>query len=192
MNVRLVVERDGRRIRVIQLTPPEAVVGRGTGNVVRIPSAEVSRKHCRLILRDGVVRVEDLASVNGTFLNGGRVFGQALVHPGDRLDVGPVSFLVEYEPQPEAVAQLTGDEALVEVLEVDSLPPGVLELVDEVPEVLAADEDDPPLRPLNEDAAPLPTPTQLGNILRDLDAAEVGTEQYMSRLNDQERDRKRR
>jgi pSer/pThr/pTyr-binding forkhead associated (FHA) protein len=105
MNVRLVVEHGARR-KVVNLRPPEAILGRSHGNTVRIPSADVSRRHCRLLLQDGLVTLEDLGSVNGTFLNGRRVDGAEVVRPGDALEVGPVSFVVEYELTPEALARL--------------------------------------------------------------------------------------
>jgi pSer/pThr/pTyr-binding forkhead associated (FHA) protein len=105
MLVRLVIEY-GRRRRVFTLKPPGGVLGRGDKCAVRIPSAEVSRKHCRLRLEDGYVYVEDLDSVNGTFLNGKAVEERTLARPGDTLEVGPVSFVVEYEMTPQAVEHL--------------------------------------------------------------------------------------
>jgi pSer/pThr/pTyr-binding forkhead associated (FHA) protein len=59
MEVKLVVERGGRR-RELVVTTPQAVLGRGRGNAIRIPSAEVSRQHCRLRITDGYVEAEDL------------------------------------------------------------------------------------------------------------------------------------
>jgi len=105
MEVRLVVERGGRR-QVCRIQSPRAVVGRARGNTVRIPSAEVSREHCRLMLEDGLVYVRDLDSINGTFLNGRPVRGVEVIQPGDRLEVGPVVFVVEYELTPEALRRL--------------------------------------------------------------------------------------
>jgi pSer/pThr/pTyr-binding forkhead associated (FHA) protein len=49
--------------------------------------------HCRLtVLPDGELEVQDLASTNGTFLNGQRV-EVARVAPGDRLQVGRVELI---------------------------------------------------------------------------------------------------
>ena len=48
----------------------DAVVGRGTDAGLRISSRRVSRTHCRLIVDGGAVRVRDLGSRNGTFVNG--------------------------------------------------------------------------------------------------------------------------
>src|SRR5207244_4199000 len=80
----------------------ETIVGRRRDCDLRIRSSEVSRRHCLLSFQDGVLHVEDLDSVNGTFVNGVRVSGRQVVRPGDRLDVGPIQFLVEYALSREA------------------------------------------------------------------------------------------
>ncbi len=61
------------------------VVGRGADADVRIDNPAVSRSHCRLVRQGGHVRVEDLGSRNGTFVNGVRVEGNAPVGPADRV-----------------------------------------------------------------------------------------------------------
>src|SRR5438045_2352558 len=75
------------------------VIGRREDCDLRIPLGEVSRKHCR-ILRDGdSLKLEDLGSSNGTFLNGQRV-QEALLSPGDTIQVGPVVFVLQIDGQP--------------------------------------------------------------------------------------------
>jgi pSer/pThr/pTyr-binding forkhead associated (FHA) protein len=106
MLVRLVVEKNGKRAKVVELRGPNACIGRARGNEVRIPSADVSRRHCVLREDDGLLKVEDLESVNGTYLNGDLLTGEAVVRPGDRLEVGPVQFVVEYDLTPDAVERL--------------------------------------------------------------------------------------
>jgi pSer/pThr/pTyr-binding forkhead associated (FHA) protein len=120
MDVRLVVEQGRRRLRVVRLRGPATRIGRARGSGVRIPSAEVSRQHCVLRVEDGLVTVEDLDSVNGTFLNGEAVVGCQVVRPGDRLNVGPVTFVVEYELTPEALERLRdgGEDHDYEIVEV--------------------------------------------------------------------------
>lgn len=122
MNVKLIVERGAKR-GVFSFRASIAVIGRSKGNAVRIPSADVSRKHCRLTTHDGRLWVEDLGSVNGTLLNGARIDGIEWVRSGDNLTVGPVTFVVEYETGEEffeAVEAIPeSDEALEEVLPLD-------------------------------------------------------------------------
>jgi pSer/pThr/pTyr-binding forkhead associated (FHA) protein len=95
-DVRLIVINGPSNIPVVRLRRPEALVGRQRGCDIRIPSEEVSRRHCLLAFSDGELSVEDLSSVNGTFLNGRRVVGKQAVEPGDQLQIGPVTFRVDY------------------------------------------------------------------------------------------------
>jgi pSer/pThr/pTyr-binding forkhead associated (FHA) protein len=106
MLFRLVVEKNGKRIRVVEIRTPTARIGRAHGNAIRIPSAMVSRKHCQLQVKDGLILVQDLDSVNGTFLNDSLLTSAAVVRPGDHLTVGPVTFVVEYELTPKALKRL--------------------------------------------------------------------------------------
>ncbi len=75
------------------------VIGRREDCDLRIPLGEVSRKHCRLIAENESVRVEDLGSSNGTFLNGQRI-QEAPVNPGDVVQIGPVMFVVQIDGVP--------------------------------------------------------------------------------------------
>jgi pSer/pThr/pTyr-binding forkhead associated (FHA) protein len=126
MNVRLVMEKKRQRVWATEIRGTEATLGRARGSTVRIPSSQVSRLHCRLYLENGVVTVEDLESVNGTFLNGVRVRDIQMVLPGDRLTVGPATFVVEYELPP---AVLDRARAAVEVVPAED----EIEIIDEPP-----------------------------------------------------------
>lgn len=100
MDVRLIAQNDSCKQRTWQLHGNVTVVGRRRDCDLRILSAEVSRRHCLLRIEDGCVTVEDLDSINGTFVNGGPVVGKQALQPGDHLHIGPVEFIVEYEPPP--------------------------------------------------------------------------------------------
>jgi len=106
MEVRLVLEGSRARKRVLRLHSAETIVGRRQDCDLRIKSAEISRRHCLLSIHDGYVSIEDLDSVNGTFLNGRRVVGKQTVRPGDSLEVGPLRFTVEYEITQAALDRL--------------------------------------------------------------------------------------
>src|SRR5580704_16320667 len=97
MKVKLVVQMGRKEGRTFTLRSPGGIIGRMQGNAVRIPSNDVSRKHCRLCVGKEAVTVEDLQSVNGTFINDKRVEGVRKLQSGDRLRVGPVTFLVAFD-----------------------------------------------------------------------------------------------
>lgn len=66
------------------------VVGRGPGADWAFPDDEyLSQRHAMIcVYGDGRVTIEDLGSVNGTFVNGQRVVAAVDVHPGDHVRVG--------------------------------------------------------------------------------------------------------
>lgn len=65
----------------------DLVIGRGSGCDVPLISDTVSRRHARLIYRDGAWIIEDLASTNGIVINGVRV-GRYQLRPGDHVQLG--------------------------------------------------------------------------------------------------------
>jgi len=81
----------GRRVR---LSKAEILIGRSEEATIRIASVEVSREHCRLIPMGDHIRVIDLRSRNGTFVDGRPVNGERLLSPGGTLTVGPLTFLL--------------------------------------------------------------------------------------------------
>jgi predicted component of type VI protein secretion system len=108
MDVRLNIEKGSSRTRAVRLRGVQTIIGRQKGCGLRIPSGQVSRRHCVLTVHDDYVTVDDLESVNGTFLNGARISGRQVVRPGDRLEVGPVGFTVEYQPSQQALGRMPG------------------------------------------------------------------------------------
>jgi hypothetical protein len=65
----------------------EVVIGRGRENALRLPDPDTSRRHARILCQAGRYRIQDLASTNGTFVNGERVQEHDLA-PGDRIHIG--------------------------------------------------------------------------------------------------------
>jgi pSer/pThr/pTyr-binding forkhead associated (FHA) protein len=72
-------------------------LGRHPYNEVSINDPAVSRYHCWVTIEDGQVTVEDLASANGTFLNGERVAKRVLLKPGDSIRLGGTEFVFAEE-----------------------------------------------------------------------------------------------
>ena len=89
---------DGER-RSFSMARDMTVIGRREDCDLRIPLGEVSRKHCRVVRDGDSLKLEDLGSSNGTFLNGQRV-QEAILSPGDTIQVGPVVFVLQVDGQP--------------------------------------------------------------------------------------------
>ncbi|MGA2452608.1 MAG: FHA domain-containing protein [Solirubrobacteraceae bacterium] len=65
----------------------QLLVGRDSACDVVVADPSVSRRHARLTFRDGVWVLQDLASTNGTAVNGVRV-GRTALRSGDVLELG--------------------------------------------------------------------------------------------------------
>jgi len=65
----------------------EVTLGRSSDCTLQLPAAGASRRHASVALRDGQVVLRDLGSTNGTFLNGERVTGEAVLASGDRIRI---------------------------------------------------------------------------------------------------------
>jgi pSer/pThr/pTyr-binding forkhead associated (FHA) protein len=72
------------------------VIGRDLDCDLRIPLSRVSRHHCKLVREGNAMRLLDTGSSNGTFINGARV-EDAVLSPGDRIGVGPVTLVVRFD-----------------------------------------------------------------------------------------------
>jgi adenylate cyclase len=75
------------------------VVGRGAVCELPLQDPTVSRRHAELELAGAGVRIRDLGSTNGTYLNGVRVI-DALATPGSRVAFGKVDFNVHAVEEP--------------------------------------------------------------------------------------------
>jgi diguanylate cyclase (GGDEF)-like protein len=67
-------------------------IGRGGDVQFRLTDTEISRRHARIVRRNGEVLVQDLGSTNGTFVNGQQVEAQ-LLKDGDKIQVGTTTIL---------------------------------------------------------------------------------------------------
>ena len=71
-------------------------LGRSSSNDIQVPDEELSRNHCLLEPSGETgVRITDLASANGTFVNGAPLGGEAVeLKPGDEIAVGATTLRV--------------------------------------------------------------------------------------------------
>jgi predicted component of type VI protein secretion system len=70
------------------------LIGRSKECDLRASSELVSRRHCEFVFESKSLRVRDLSSKNGTFVNGVRIEEERELVTGDQLQVGPLRFEV--------------------------------------------------------------------------------------------------
>jgi hypothetical protein len=73
--------------RLYRLVTPVTVIGRTTDADITLDDTGVSRRHAEVHVQDGVARVIDLGSTNGTFLDGERIHAGQLAN-GSTITVG--------------------------------------------------------------------------------------------------------
>jgi len=83
----LVREAKGSEPRRVEIAKAEVFFGKHAECDVVLSSAKVSRRHARLIEKNGGLAIEDLKSTNGTFVNDKRVSRHPL-SDGDLVQVG--------------------------------------------------------------------------------------------------------
>lgn len=94
----LVSEKGGTQHREI-FDKSEINVGRVQGNDLMLPKGNVSKRHARLLYRDGRFIVTDLKSTNGTYVNGRKISQATIVREGDKIYVGDFVLQVEAADQ---------------------------------------------------------------------------------------------
>jgi pSer/pThr/pTyr-binding forkhead associated (FHA) protein len=164
--VLVMFRNDGER-RSFSISRENTVIGRRQDCDLMIPLGEISRKHCRIVRDGDTLRIEDLGSSNGTFHNGRRI-QEAVLSPGDTIQVGPVTFVIQINGVPEddeirphaaggaAAATLADDEDALETLpdddDLEATPSSDLD-TDEEPADVALDEEEAMEKPVIRKAA---------------------------------------
>lgn len=108
-------KHDGKLI----LLPKKFLVGRETDCHLRPNNDLVSRHHCVFTLDDYTLRLRDLGSTNGTFVNNEWIKSQVVLKAGDHVRIGKLEFEVVLQEvagsaKPAALnaAALLGDSAM--------------------------------------------------------------------------------
>jgi len=103
VDVNLVLfKKDGSK-KNFSLPSNITIVGRRHDCDLCVPLMVVSRRHCQLSQNNESLKVRDLDSRSGTFLNGKRI-SEATVQAGDYLTIGPLTFLLQIDGEPKKIA----------------------------------------------------------------------------------------
>src|SRR5438874_4811977 len=85
----------------------EITIGRVDENDICLPKGNISKKHTKIVVKDGKIIVLDLKSTNGTYVNGKKLAGPQVITPADKVYVG--DFILSVEPP-----DMAGDEVPAE------------------------------------------------------------------------------
>lgn len=139
----IIIQEKGGEQRRMVFNKPEVTIGRVQGNDIVLPKGNVSKRHARIVLKDGKFIIVDLKSTNGTYVNGRKITSPLVVKDSDKIYIG--DFIVGVD---EAAAEGDGPS------ETTTAPPGPDRAMD-------------PRPPAPTQAAPQPMPIPMGGPMGD-------------------------
>lgn len=108
---KLVVLTEGLTGRSHELSAERTTIGRAEDNTFQVPDPSVSSHHCEVLLSAGELRVKDLNSTNGTYINEEQV-AEAVLKPGQTLRLGRIEIRLE-DGAAGAAAQKPADRTII-------------------------------------------------------------------------------
>ena len=155
MEANLVLLKKGGSQKTIPLPSSVTVIGRRHGCDLLIGLPTISRRHCEISQNGDSLKIRDLDSTWGTFVNGQRVNGETPIKAGDAVRIGPLTFICQIDGQPAKIAvpreaQAPAKQAPAKAA-VDDLPEGLEDSfadLDASDSVIALDESDSDLEDL--------------------------------------------
>jgi pilus assembly protein CpaF len=90
----VLTEKGGEQRRLV-FNKPEITIGRVQGNDIVLPKGNVSKRHARVLLKDGKFIIVDLKSTNGTYVNGRKITTPLVVKEADKIYIGDFIMGVE-------------------------------------------------------------------------------------------------
>ena len=88
MGYTIMITEKGGKPRSEQFEQNELTIGRVQGNDIVLPKGNISKRHSRIVLRDGKFIIVDLKSTNGTFVNGKRISSPQVLKDSDKIYIG--------------------------------------------------------------------------------------------------------
>ncbi len=95
MSFTIVITEKGGKPRAEVFDQGEITIGRVQGNDIVLPKGNISKRHSRIVQRDGKFIIVDLKSTNGTYVNGKRISAPQVLKEGDKLYVGDFTITLE-------------------------------------------------------------------------------------------------
>lgn len=137
MHVALKVIEGKQAGTLIPLNRNKFLIGREEDCQLRPNSDLVSRHHCVFSTDDFTVRIRDLGSTNGTYVNNQRITGQVVLKQGDQIRIGKLAFEIQIRkdapvaasqaPEPIAIDYSQGMPSAGETMTDFAIPPHMLD-----------------------------------------------------------------
>ena len=96
MGFSVILTEKGGPTQRLDFDAEEITVGRVDENDICLPKGNISKKHTKIVVKDGKIIVLDLKSTNGTYVNGKKLAGPQVIQPSDTVYIG--DFILNVEP----------------------------------------------------------------------------------------------
>ncbi len=93
----VIIHEKGGQPRHQEFTQDQLTIGRVQGNNIILPKQNVSKRHSRIVVKDGKFIIVDLKSTNGTYVNGRKIASPMVVKPTDKIYIG--DFILSLDPK---------------------------------------------------------------------------------------------
>lgn len=84
----ILISEKGGETKRLEFDRPEITIGRVQGNDIVLPKGNVSKRHSRIVFKDGKYIIVDLKSTNGTYVNGRKITAPLVVKGTDKIYIG--------------------------------------------------------------------------------------------------------
>jgi len=125
MDVMLILFKETGERKDFPLKPGKTIIGRKEDCDLRIPLAEISRKHAMIMVDEKSVTIRDMGSSNGTYINNQKISEQE-ISAGDHIVIGPVVLTAQIDGQPADIkpvhTRLEAREPAITAANVDEEP----------------------------------------------------------------------
>ena len=91
----ITISEKGGETKRLDFDKPEITIGRVQGNDIILPKGNVSKRHSRIVLKDGKFIIVDLKSTNGTYVNGRKITSPIVIKGTDKVYIGDFVLTVE-------------------------------------------------------------------------------------------------
>src|SRR5206468_6066102 len=103
----IILTEKGGSTQRLDFDAEEITIGRVDENDICLPKGNISKKHTRIVVKDGRIIVLDLKSTNGTYVNGKKLAGPQVISPDDKVYIG--DFILHVEPPDLEPAPTNGE-----------------------------------------------------------------------------------
>ena len=87
--------KKGEAYKRLEFDKPEVTIGRVQGNDIILPEGNISKRHSRIVIKDGRLIVVDLKSTMGTYVNGRKLTSPLAVQGTDKICIGDFMLQVD-------------------------------------------------------------------------------------------------